>query len=84
MSGTTATSDLELAVELDTGAGLLMLSLAQAILLFAVWITLWPTSFGFPTETTSLAAFAAFFLGGAICGFYLGFNTLSQRDPVVQ
>jgi hypothetical protein len=80
MTGTPSLSDRELAIEFDTGAGLLMLTLAQAILVFAMWVAVWPTHFGFPTDPVVLGGVAAFFGGGAVCGFYLGFVTLSEVD----
>ena len=60
------------------GAGMLMLSLAQAILIFTFWITVWPSSFGVPEAFHVQAGIAGFFTGAAICGFYLGFTTLSK------
>lgn len=66
-----------LEVEPNAGAGLIMLSLAQAILIFTFWITIWPSSFGIPDELPILAAVAGFFIGGSLCGFYLGFAALA-------
>lgn len=64
---------------LHTGAGLLMLSLAQAILIFTVWIVVWPSSFGIPDVFHIKAGIAGFFTGAALLGFYLGFGTLKGR-----
>lgn len=60
------------------GAGMLMLSLAQAILIFTFWITVWPSSFGVPEKLPVQTGIAGFFTGAALCGFYLGFTTLSN------
>lgn len=60
------------------GAGLVMLSLAQAVLIFTIWITMWPSSFGVPDALPVKAGIAGFFTSAAICGFYLGFSTLSR------
>lgn len=60
------------------GAGMVMLSLAQAILIFTFWITVWPSSFGVPEALHVQAGIAGFFTGAALLGFYLGFRTLSN------
>lgn len=61
------------------GAGMVMLSLAQAVLIFTFWVTVWPSSFGIPDTFHVKAGIAGFFAGAAIVGFYLGFATLSNE-----
>jgi hypothetical protein len=39
---------------------------------------MWPSSFGVPDALPVKAGIAGFFTSAAICGFYLGFSTLSR------
>lgn len=77
----TTNTDLEGDVNqtFHTGAGLVMLSLAQATLIFTVWVVVWPSSFGIPETFHIKAGIAGFFTGAALLGFYLGFGTLTGQ-----
>lgn len=56
-----------------------MLSLAQAILIFTVWVVVRPSSFGIPEMFYIKAGLAGFFSGAPLLGFYLGFGTLTGQ-----
>jgi hypothetical protein len=71
--------DDEINPTFNAGAGMLMLSLAQVILIFTFWVVAWPSSFGLPDAFHVRAGVAGFFTGAAILGFYLGFLTLSKE-----
>ncbi|WP_435333766.1 hypothetical protein [Haloarchaeobius sp. TZWWS8] len=67
----------------NTGAAFVMMMLAQLVLLFTFWITLWPTAFGIPQDVRLITALVGFFTGAAVLGLYEGLKILLQQtsDP---
>ena len=72
-------NDMKLEASIDTGAAFVMLMLAQMVLLFTFWITLWPTAFGIPQDVRLMAAIGGFFTGAAVLGLYGGIKTLMDQ-----
>ncbi|WP_435359195.1 hypothetical protein [Haloarchaeobius sp. DFWS5] len=72
-----------LEANVDTGAAFVMLMLAQMVLLFTFWITLWPTAFGIPQDVRLMSAIGGFFTGAAVLGLYGGIRTLMQQTVEV-
>ncbi|WP_267640616.1 hypothetical protein [Haloarchaeobius amylolyticus] len=71
--------EVTLEASVDTGAAFVMLMLAQMVLLFTFWITLWPTAFGIPQDVRLMSAIGGFFTGAAVLGLYGGIKTLMQQ-----
>jgi len=67
---------LEVERDIDTGAGFVMLSLGQVILLFTCWITIWPSAFGVPETGVLVPAIGVGFGVASLVGFYFGFRAL--------
>jgi hypothetical protein len=71
--------DVKLEASVDTGAAFVMMMLAQMVLLFTFWITLWPTAFGIPQDVRLVTAIGGFFSGAAVLGLYGGIKSLMAQ-----
>ena len=60
-------------------AGLLVLSLAQLVTIFGLWMGYYPAAFNFSGRSATTTGLAIFFLGAGAVGFYLAFVYLTTE-----
>ena len=69
--------------EFTTGASLITLSVAQMLLIVAVWLSAWPGTVRVPLGG-SLVGISGFLSGASVIGFYLGFISLWRNSSTIR